>query len=335
MPGVFSTLLAPILVLWIGAAVLYVLDRFVEPRDAGPAETAVLSMGLGFLIHAHAGISTPIQFGQFLVDAGWRGTAPFLVLSQTSWVLAVILLGVVWAASLVSLGASAKGRPARLAALAGALLFLFAGDWATLALAWVVADICMLSAPAKDKERAKQLGRAGLLSLGGATLLGVALLLWQQTTGSVWVDRSSSLSIEATAASAFPKHVAGMLSAAALLRLIPFPLPSWQVTGDGDRKRQELSLAQVVAFAIPALLGSYLWVRLAQWNTAANTEHWPGILTLWAVLAMLLTAVKAWGRKNPPFSSTAPSSLAQRPSCWQRVSSYRQLISCSSASTPC
>ena len=92
MPGVFSTLLAPVLVLWIGAAVLHVLDRFMEPRDAGLAETSVLSLSLGFLIHAHARIDTQIEFGQFLSDAGWRGTPPFLVLNQTSWILALILL---------------------------------------------------------------------------------------------------------------------------------------------------------------------------------------------------------------------------------------------------
>ena len=53
MDGIFSTGLGPILVLWIGALVLYILDRFREPQDRGVAEVVVLCLALGFALSGH------------------------------------------------------------------------------------------------------------------------------------------------------------------------------------------------------------------------------------------------------------------------------------------
>jgi hypothetical protein len=50
MKSFFLTLLAPVLVLWIGACVFYVLDRLVPPQDAGVAEALVLCLALGALL---------------------------------------------------------------------------------------------------------------------------------------------------------------------------------------------------------------------------------------------------------------------------------------------
>ena len=43
MESPFSTILGPIVVLWIGALVFYALDRFLEPQDRGAAEAIVLA----------------------------------------------------------------------------------------------------------------------------------------------------------------------------------------------------------------------------------------------------------------------------------------------------
>ena len=46
MTSLFLTMLAPVLVLWIGAIVFNVLDRLVQPQDAGVAEGVVLLMAI-------------------------------------------------------------------------------------------------------------------------------------------------------------------------------------------------------------------------------------------------------------------------------------------------
>jgi hypothetical protein len=155
MQTVFSTPLAPILVLWIGAVVFYVLDRFLEPQDGGAAEAIVLILATVALWMARSQLGEALPFGQALVDAGWwGGTPPSLVIERSTWILALILLVTAGAAALASLvapgtrhlvpgawGAPIAGRSGRVAALGAALLFLFGGDWATMALAWVLTDL--------------------------------------------------------------------------------------------------------------------------------------------------------------------------------------------------
>ena len=54
MQNAFSTPLGPILVLWLGAIVFYLLDQFLEPQDAGVAETVVLALATGMLLLGRA-----------------------------------------------------------------------------------------------------------------------------------------------------------------------------------------------------------------------------------------------------------------------------------------
>ena len=299
MTSVFSTLLGPILVLWIGALVFYIVDHLLQPQDRGVAETLVLTLGLGLLVHAQARIDEPIYVGQYLADAGWRGMPPFLVAGRTSWALGLIALGGIWAASLASLGRRTPGRAGRLATLGAMLLFLFAGDWATLVLAWGLVDIALLYALGKSGERAKPLTWTGLLSLGGTIALGSALLLWQQAEGSTWVDRSGVLPIDVGAATVLPTYVAGLLTLAAVLRTMPFPLPMWQDVGAGEAPHQDRPVWRVMLSIVPTLLGTYLWVRLAQWGVVTQSGLWLAVLPIWGGIALLIGALKAWGAQSP------------------------------------
>jgi hypothetical protein len=308
MQNVFSTLLGPILVLWIGALVFYVLDRFLEPQDAGVAETFVLVLATGVLILGRARVGTPFYFGRALTAAGWVGGPPFLRMERTAWVLALIVLGTALAASLSSLGQEVHGRSGRTATLGAMLLLLSAGDWATLALAWTLMGLSLLytvdhgngSAGERDKETARR-RRLAFASMGGAVLLGAAVTLWQL----------SGDTIEVKAAPPWP--VAGLAMGAALLRLLPWPLPSWYYTawndvslseasssaGAGSREGPGTPLAYVVPFVSSTLSGVYLWARLGQRDPTAAEGRWLIALSVWAGLALLLSALRAWSAQEP------------------------------------
>ena len=148
MQNVFSTPLAPILVLWIGAIVFYVLDRFLEPQDGGVAEAVVVILAAIALFVARSQLGEALKFGQVLVDAGWWDAPLSLIIERPTWILALILLVAAGAAALASLvapgtwhlasvagGTPIAGRSGRMAALGATLLFLFGREWAVMALA--------------------------------------------------------------------------------------------------------------------------------------------------------------------------------------------------------
>jgi formate hydrogenlyase subunit 3/multisubunit Na+/H+ antiporter MnhD subunit len=312
--SMFSTLLGPILTLWTGALVFYLIDRFLEPQDKGVAEAVALVLGMGFLLGSRPQVNHPIQLAEFPTDAGWTGMWPFAVAGEASWLLALILLGSALVASLATLGRPTHGRAGRLATLGAALLFLFAGDWATLALAWALVDVCLLYTLGQDREQVESLGWTGVLSLGGAVILGVASLLWQQAGGGVWVDKSGAVPAGALAATSvaatdvarasLSPWVTALLMLACTLRLMPFPLPMWEALFVRTRSQEEgprdtRPAMQVVVYAVPTLLGAYLWTRLAQWGVTAQGGKWLSVLSLWAGCGLLAGAVKAWGARDP------------------------------------
>ena len=294
MQNAFSTLLGPILVLWLGALVFYVLDRFLEPQDAGVAETVVLVLATGLLVLGHARTGTGFPFGRALVDAGWPGSTPFLLLERTSWLLALVLLGSATAASLVSLGSRVRGRAGRTATLGAVLFLLSAGDWATLALVWVLVDVLLMYALEEsdeategdlDTQRRRQVA---FVSLGGAGVLGLAVTLWQLSGGDLG------------AAAPPPWPVAGLVAIAALLRLLPWPFLSWYDGGvAGDVFRRQTPLAKVVSYTAPVLSGVYLCVRLGTGLKVAEGERWLTALSLWAGLGLLVSALRAWSAREP------------------------------------
>lgn len=289
-----STLLSPILVLWIGSLILYVIDRFSKLQDRGIAEIVVLAVSTGFLATAHSHIDRPLLLGNLTT----KDVPPFLAIGNTSWFLAMLLLGCVLASLLLLLGQSPAGRAGRLATLGAALLFLFAGDWGTLALAWVLVDIGLLFTLGQGQKRTDSLIWSGILSLTGAVVLGTALLLWHQADGHIWVDSNVSSPIDGIAASNMPPHVAGLLILAAILRLIPFPLPMWQLANRTDNS-ESIPAAQMLAFIVPLLLATLLWTRLAQWSVLAQSGRWLSVLNIWAGIGLVITAFRAWSIDDP------------------------------------
>jgi formate hydrogenlyase subunit 3/multisubunit Na+/H+ antiporter MnhD subunit len=297
MDNVFSTTLGPILVLWIGALIFFALDRFLDPQDRGMAETVVLVLALVLTFNARSHIDVPVYF-RALTEGEWPGIAPFLIASQTTWLLSLLVLGGGLMASLASLGKSTVGRSGRLATLGAALLFFAAGDWATLAFAWLLVDVSLVSMLNVGCTRRKALEWTAMLSIIGAVLLSAALLLWQQDGASVWVDRGAILPVEVPTAAQLPAHAAGLLALAALLRVMPFPLPTWLAAAEDARAPETRPIARMIVSAIPMLLGAYLWSRLAQWDVMDGVR-WTGVLPVWGGVTYLVGAIKAWGVEAP------------------------------------
>jgi hypothetical protein len=318
--SIFATGLGPILVLWIGALVFYVLDQLFEPQDRGTAEIVVLFLALGFLAHARTQIGIPLSFGQPLVALHWPGLAPYFVIERDSWLLSLLVLGLAIATSFTSLGKPTQGRAARLVLLGAALLYLVAGDWVTLAAAWGVVDLALLViANARlaqpDSARARRLGWTVVLSLLGPVLVVAALALWQAGGATAWVNRSSALPIAGLSPRRPIARAATLLAIAGLLRLMPPPLPSWQsvLANNGEQEpvasRKDGFAADLLedeahpgstllVTLMPALLGAYYWSRVAGWG-ALTAARWTNWLPLWGGLLLLLVAVRAWSADDP------------------------------------
>jgi hypothetical protein len=312
MQNAFSALPGPILVLWIGALVFYVLDRLLEPQDAGVAEAVTLTLATGMLFLGRARVGAAFGFGQALAQVGWTGNSPGLPMETAQRYLALILMCTATAASLASLGQAVLGRAGRMAILGTTLLLLFAEDWATLALAWMLMNLALLFTPSSDNEVEGSPGNEpnarrwlAFMSLGGAVLLGTSLTLW----------RLSGNDLGGTTSPPWP--VAGLAMAAAVLRLMPWPLPSWTDTQErGIDTRTTLHprtpSARIVPFVASIVSGSYLWARLGESLSEANESRWWAALSLWAALALLVSALKAWSAQEPQrlITRTAPYGVA-------------------------
>ncbi len=258
--------LSPVLALWLGALVVHLLDSLLPPQDEGVAEVTALTIGLGFLLYARARLG----------EVAYPGVMPFDLPFPTTggrWLLALVLLGCAWAASLASLGHPTRGRAGRLAATGGALLFVLASDWSTMMLAWVVTDVAL----AYSLEGKDALKWTLPFSLGGSIALGTALVLWQQS------------------APILPPHAATLMTLAAILRLLPWPLPGWLSASADD----ERPATWVVTYVIPTATGSCLWAALTgygipgQYNGLATAALALGAITL------VIGAVEAWGTHTP------------------------------------
>jgi len=300
-----------VLVLWIAAGVFYVLDQMVEPQDAGVAEAMVLLLAIAALLwgtHLLPATGAPdaeLALGHALTEAGWPGVSPVLRADPPTKVLALLLLVTAAAASLASLAESGSlprsvprvaGRAGRLAALGAALLLIFAGDWATSALAWVMCDLFLLYARLPTVARAATHASAAAhapetrwamgLSLVGAICLGLVVLVGPQDGGA-----PSALA-------------AGIGLAAIVLRLLPWPFPGWPLP---FAQRYTL-LDRLHSFLVPALLGAHLCSQLAPWvwraELGTDGSQWVAVargsvLAVWAAAALLISAFKAWSAREP------------------------------------
>lgn len=308
MESVFTTGLGPILVLWIGALVFYVLDQLLEPQDRGIAEIVVLILALGFAFNARTQIGVPLPFGQPLASLNWPGLAPYLVIERDSWLLSLFVLVLAAAMSLTSLGKPTHGRSGRLALLGAVLLYLAAGDWVTLAAAWGLVDLALLiivneSFAGADSARSRRLGWTAVLGLLGPVLVITALALWQASGATAWVNRASALPTAGLSPRRPVARAATLLAIAGLLRLMPPPLPSWLAAPMDDTAKQDgmgetHPGSTLLVTLIPALLGAYYWARVAGWGTL-TAARWTNWLSLWGGLLLLITAVRAWSADGP------------------------------------
>jgi hypothetical protein len=87
---------------------------------------------------------------------------------------------------------------------------------------------------------------------------------------------------------------------AALLRLLPWPLRSWYDHGSAvDEPRYETPLARVVPYLASTLSATYLWARLARGDPPVEGGRWLTAMSLWAGLALLVSALKVWSAREP------------------------------------
>lgn len=296
--SVFSTVLGPTVVLWIGAAVFYVLDRFLKPKDQGLAEVVVLVMSLVVLLGAQSQLDGHAELSPVPGDLDSPGRAPFLVLGRPVWLLSLLVLGCALASSLASLGMSTNGRVGRLAATGAALLFLAAGDWATLAFAWLLVDLSLAYALNEGHVNARALGRTAMLSILGGVLFAVALLVGQRDGAGLPVMAGGTSVV-------LSRLGASLLAVGALLRVMPPPFPSWQaaaaVEDNGEEQAREADprpSVRVLVSVVPMVLGTYLWARLMGWDVA-QSAGWVRWLALWGGLVLVGTAIKVWSVQDP------------------------------------
>lgn len=321
MDGVFSTGLGPILVLWIGALVFYILDTYLDPQDRGAAEVVVLVLALGFLIGTSRQIGVALPFGQGMADLAWPGLTPYLVLERDTWLLSLLVLGLAITSALSFVGRTTAGRSARLASLGAVLLYLAAGDWVTLAFAWGLVDLALLwivnagLGPA-DLTQRRRLAWTAALGLLAPILVVAALALWQASGATAWVHRAGVVPVAGLLPRRPPTRAATLLAVAGLLRLMPSPLPSWGSVTERSRDRRKSAIVEptgavgddgasesffpssLLLSLLPALLGAYYWARLAGWGALA-LARWTSWLPLWGGLLLLVGAVRAWAAPGP------------------------------------
>jgi hypothetical protein len=256
----------------------------------------------GAILPGEGAPETELAFGQAWEKAGWPGSTPTLRADRAAKGLAAVLLATAAAAALASLAESGvhptrggvdprvAGRSGRVSALGAALVFLFAGDWATMALAWVVGDLLLfyarLAQPPPEEKDVSETSWTLVSSLVGAICLGLAVVVRP-------VDGQA------------PGALATALALAAIvLRLLPFPLFAWPLSF----ARQHTLYARVFAFLVPTLLGAHMCSQLAPWMWSAELGAEGGrwlavlrgtILGLWAVVALLISAFKAWSAREP------------------------------------
>lgn len=278
MVNLFSTALGPIAVLWIGALIFYILDRFLTPQDKGTAEPVVLILATVFLLLSRGQVGVPFQLGAQTFE-----TAPSFVADETSWLLSMLLLGGMTMASLASIGEPPHGRAGRMVSLGAALTFLIAGDWATLTLSWVLVDLGLIYALQPETDRSQALSRIVPLSLSGAVLLGAGTTVGQIAGDSI-VTQSPM--------------VGSLFALAAVLRVLPVPLPSWQELVETGKDPDTRPVMRALVYVLPPVMGMLLWARLVAWFDLEGVR-WLAVLPLWGGLALLAGAARAWSVADP------------------------------------
>lgn len=271
--SVFSTILAPVIVLGVGVVVFYIADRLLPPQDKGQAETVVLVLALLFLLTGIPHIGETVHTGLP------SGTAPGV--DKSSWWLAFILLTGALAATLKAWGQPPQGRTGRLAALGSALTLILSADRTSVVTFGVLTDVALIYSLAYKQTEIDCLARTGFLSL-----LGTALL----ATGMALEPSFESTAVKSTATA--------LLLLALALRLMPVPLPTWQAAAC-DAAARTPSSSRLIVLLLPAILTVALSQKLSGWNRLTLNDTQQTLYVFWAASILLIGALRAWGAQTP------------------------------------
>lgn len=268
--SIFSTVLAPLIVLGIGALTVYISGRFLRPQDKGQVETLIIALAIVSLMGGLAHLDQPIRLNR-LSDLAVYADKP-------TWMLALVLLVGGLALSLAGWNQPNYGQAERLMALGSALLLILGADPVLTVVAWALADVSMLYVVGYRQDVNEQLNRTGFLSLLGAALFAIGLML------------------EATAGQTMFKTAAAViLPWAFAMRLLPLPLPNWQ-SALGAPSAHPVS-SRVLTFLLPSMMALAIGQKFGTLVLFGGSQ--PAWFALWAALVMLVGGLRAWAAKTP------------------------------------
>ncbi len=278
--------LIPILCLLAGAC-LVTVSALVHFRWLS------LLMALAIAIAAAALLLQARQLPLTAVVLDWRpvtmlGSTASLRVDGTAWVFALALLAAGGSVALAWQVVPDQGRPASsgstqalmLAMLAVGLGSVFAANIITLFLCWGLLDglfsLALLARGGLASGRRAQFA-LGLNGLATLTVWVVAVLIEQARLSPYW-----HLLILPTAARDW-------IAFAAALRLGLYPLHIWE-SAELDRPERTLLI-----YLIPAMTGLALWARLAVIQGLPESNVWPAI----ALVTALVGGSLAWVQPDP------------------------------------
>ncbi len=270
--SVFSTILAPLIVLGIGAVVFYISDHLLRPQDKGQVETLVIALATISLLPGLAHLNQVIHLNplsQFTLYA-----------DKPTWMLAMILLIGALALSLACWNQPTQGRTSRLMALSSVLLLILSADQTLTVIAWTLADVAMLHMLGQQHAADERVIRAGFLSMLGAALLATGLML-QSSVEEVMFKTAAAI----------------MLPWAFVLGLLPLPLPTWPTAANASSQTPLAS--QIMVFLLPSTIALALGQKFFTWDVALFNGWQQLWFVLWAMVIMLIGALRAWAAQTP------------------------------------
>ena len=150
-------------------------------------------------------------------------------------------------------------------------------------LAWILVDLGLIYALLAEENHRQALSRIVPLSLGGAVTLGIGTMVGQ-IAGDAIVDKTPI--------------VGSLLALAAVLRVLPGPLPSWQGLVETEENPDTRPVMRALVYVLPPVMGIVLWSRLVAWFDLAGVR-WLGLLPFWGSLTLLWGAARAWSVADP------------------------------------
>jgi formate hydrogenlyase subunit 3/multisubunit Na+/H+ antiporter MnhD subunit len=284
--------LIPILCLLAGAC-LVAVSALLHFRWLG------LVMVLAITLASAALLLEMRQLPLTAVVLDWRpvtmlGSTASLRIDGTAWLFALALLAAGGSVALTWLVAPEQDRRApsgsikalTLAMLAAGLGSVFSANIITMFLCWGLLDglyslaLLACGGPASGRRAQFALGLNGLATL---TVWAVAVLIEQARLSPYW-----HLLI-------LPANLREWMAVAAALRLGLYPLHIWESAELDCPERT------VLVYLIPAMTGLALWARLAVIQGLPDSNVWPAIASVTALVGGILAWVQPDARRSLPY----------------------------------